>query len=100
MYRERPTDEAHASGSGAKPGETVDAGAYDLRVVAQTEVVVRREYQHLSSAFHLDASGLRRVQKIEAFVYAIVLQLLDARFELVVEFAVESHRSFSSMRFR
>src|SRR5215218_5051385 len=100
MYRERPTDEAHASRSGTKPVESFDPRAYNLRIVAQTEVVVRREYQYPSSAFHLDASGLRRVQIIEAFVYAVGFQLLDARFELVVEFAIESHRTFSSMRSR
>src|SRR6185503_20525761 len=100
MYRERATDEPHAPGSRTELVEPFYAGAYHLRVVAQSEVVVRREYQHLPSAFHQHAGGLRGAQVVEALVHAVRLQLLDARFELVVEFAIESHRSLSPMRSR
>src|SRR5678815_670488 len=100
MNRERAADESDASRASAELLETFGTGAYNLRVVAQAEVVVRRKNQHVPLAFHLDASGLRRVQVIEALVHAVLLQLLDARLELVVKLAVESHQSLSPMRSR
>src|SRR5688500_9869195 len=50
--RERPADEAHASGSGAEFVEAVEAAAYHLRLIAKAQVIVRGKDEHLSTAVH------------------------------------------------
>ena len=62
-----------------------------LGLVAQAEVVVRREDQHFAAAFHLHARRLRRVEIVEPLVDAIGLELLDARLRARRECGVQRH---------
>ena len=47
------------------------------RLVAQAEVVVRREDQDVAAPFHLHARRLRRVEIVEPLVDLVGLELLD-----------------------
>ena len=53
----------------------------DRRLVAQAEVVVRRENQDFAAPFHLDARRLRRVEIVEPLVDLVGLELLDRALE-------------------
>ena len=77
MDRERAADEAHARRARAELLQPVDARLDDRGLVAQAEVVVRREDQHLAAPFHLHARRLRRVEIVEPLVDAVRLELLD-----------------------
>src|SRR6266498_398792 len=100
MNGERSADEANASRSRAESVEPFGTRANNLGLVAQAEVVVRREDQHLAAALHLNTGRLRGIEIVEPLVHSILLQLLDAFLELVVELPVERHSRFSVTRFR
>ena len=53
--RERAADEADARRAGAEAAQPLDARLDDRRLVAEPEVVVRREDEHLAAPFHLHA---------------------------------------------
>ena len=66
MDRERAADEAHARRARAVALQSVDPRLDDRRLVAQPEVVVRRQDQHFAAPFHLHARRLRRIEVVSA----------------------------------
>ena len=82
---ERPADEAHRRRSRPVALEPLDAGAHDLRVPGEPEVVVRREDDHLAASVHPHDRPLRRLEREEALVRARVAKRVELRAELLVE---------------
>ena len=81
MDGERAADETHRTGAGTELVQAVDPGLHHTRLVAQPEIVVRGEDQHLALALHLHPRRLRTAQIVERLVHAIGLQLSDVRLQ-------------------
>jgi hypothetical protein len=84
MRLERPADEAHGRGARAVALEALDAGAHDVRVVGEAEVVVRREDNHLATPAHAHDRALRRLEGVEALVHPRLAQRGELRADLIL----------------
>ena len=85
MRLERPADEAHRRGAGAVALEPLDAGAHDVRMVGEAEVVVRREDDHLAAPAHAHDRALRRLERVEALVRPRLAQRVELRADLLLQ---------------
>ena len=59
---ERAADEAHRGGPGAVARQPLGAGAHDVGMVGEAEVVVRAQAEDLAAALELDHRALRGAQ--------------------------------------
>src|SRR5439155_866707 len=75
--RKGAADEADRARAGTELIERPMAGGHDLGLVAEPQVVVRRENHDLSAPLHPGSRGLRRLQVVEPLVHAVALELLQ-----------------------
>src|SRR4029078_4243020 len=85
VWLEGSTDEAHGRGAGAVTLETLDSRPHHLGVPGESEIVVRREDDHLAAALHLDDGALRGLQRQEALVRLRVAQRVELGAQVAVE---------------
>ena len=81
----RAADEPHRGGAGAPAPERRLPGCHHLGLVAQAEVIVRREDDDLAPALHPDPGPLRAVEVVEALVDAVANELLQLALEPLLE---------------
>src|SRR3989475_12982863 len=74
---ERPANEPHRAGSRAVLIQRALAGLHDFGDVAQSEVIVRREDDHLAAALHAHPRGLRGREVVETLVDAVPPELVE-----------------------
>src|SRR5438034_1405297 len=75
------TDEPDRAGPSTELVESALSGGYDLRLVTEAQVVVGRENHDIAAPLHLDSSGLRRLQVVQALVHAVALELVELGLE-------------------
>src|SRR5437667_406341 len=85
--RERPADEPHRSSARAVLIQRALAGLHDRGGAAQSQVVIRREDDHLAASLHAHARGLGGGEVVEALVDAVPPELV----ELAGESCGETH---------
>ena len=79
------------AGAGAEFPQALQPRFHHARLVAEAEIVVRREDQHLAAPLHDYARGLRRVEVIEALVDSVRLELVQLPLQLGPEGRVQRH---------
>src|SRR5437763_16819991 len=71
------TDEPDRAGPSTELVESALSGGSDLRLVTEAQVVVGGENHDIAAPLHLDSSGLRRLQVVQALVQAVALELAE-----------------------
>ncbi len=82
---ERAADEANGSGAGTVAAQALDPGLHDLGPGGKSQVVVRREDEHLAAAGHLDDRALGRAKRVEVLEGSGFAKRVELRAELAGE---------------
>src|SRR5439155_23622237 len=86
-------EEAHRARAGAVATQALDSRLDHVGPVRKSEVVVRREHEHLAESLHLDYGALRRAQDVRPLVRPRLAEHLELGAQRARELvACDAHR--------